>query len=90
MTTINNTDEEALIIVIGKIVDCAKEQGYFVTPNLGRIAKAKLRFFGIDSWHRCPCYPPTDTEHGCGTVACSKQIEEDGVCHCNLFKKTVE
>ena len=90
MTTINNTDEEALNIVIGKIVDCAKEHGYFVTPNLSRIAKAKLRFFGVDSWHRCPCYPPTDTEHGCGTVACSKQIEEDGVCHCNLFKKTVE
>jgi len=83
-------DEKDLNTIIENIHKCANEMGYIITPNIARIAKAKLRFFGIDSWHRCPCYPPTDTEHGCGTVACSKQIEEDGVCHCNLFKKTVE
>ena len=44
-----------LNIIVGKITDCAKVNGYFVTPNLTRIAKAKLRFFGVDSWHRCPC-----------------------------------
>lgn len=87
MTNINDND---LNIIVGKITDCAKVNGYFVTPNLTRIAKAKLRFFGVDSWHRCPCYPPTDTEHGCGTVACAKQIDDDGICHCNLFKKTAE
>lgn len=64
----------------------AKMFGWDVTENLNRITKAKLRFFGIDGWHKCPCYKPTETQYGCGTKACREQIERDGICHCNLFK----
>ena len=52
-----------------------------------RIAKAKSIFFGIGHWEKCPCYPPEDTEHGCGTKACSDTIELEGKCHCNLYLK---
>jgi len=69
------------------IVEMADKNGWKVSNNLERIAKAKNRFFGLAEWHRCPCYPPSDTIHGCGTEACSKQIEDDGKCHCNLYLK---
>jgi ferredoxin-thioredoxin reductase catalytic subunit len=69
------------------IVEMAEKNGWKVSSNLERIAKAKNRFFGLAEWHRCPCYPPSDTIHGCGTEACGKQIEDDGKCHCNLYLK---
>lgn len=58
-----------------------------VTENIDKIAKAKLRFFGVDEWHRCPCYSKEDTEHGCGKPACLETIKQDGICHCRLFTK---
>lgn len=58
---------------------------WIISNNITRIAKAKLRFFGLTEWHRCPCYPPDDTIHGCGTEACAEQIKTDGKCHCNLY-----
>ena len=80
------TDEQ-VAIVEQKIVDMAKENNWDVTKNVTRISKAKLRFFGMDGWGRCPCYPPDDTIHGCGTEACTIEIEEHGKCHCNLYLK---
>lgn len=80
-----NEDQVAMVEV--NIVNMAKENNWEVTKNLTRISKAKLRFFGMDGWHRCPCYPPDDTIHGCGTEACAKEIEADGKCHCNLYLK---
>lgn len=68
------------------IREIAKEFNWDVTENLARIVKAKLMFFGIDEWYRCPCYKPTETQYGCGTKACREQIERDGICHCNLYK----
>lgn len=72
--------------IIENIKTCAKENGFKLTNNVERIAKAKLRFFG-EEWSKCPCYPPEDTIHGCGTDACNKDIEESGKCHCRLYER---
>lgn len=80
--------EDIVNIITQNITNCAKANDYRITANITRIAKAKARFFGVDKWNRCPCYPPDDTEHGCGSVACDKQIKESGICHCNLFTKS--
>lgn len=55
--------------------------------TISRIAKAKERFFGESEWVRCPCYPPDDTIHGCGTPACADDIMNEGICHCNLYMR---
>lgn len=74
-----------------KIMALSKEKCYNVNEKtLPRIAKAKERFFGLAEWHRCPCYPPTDTIHGCGTEACAEDIMKEGVCHCNLYLRRDE
>lgn len=73
--------------IINNIETCANNNSFKVTKNVERIAKAKLRFFGLDNWSKCPCYPPEDTIHGCGTEACNKMVENDGICHCRLYEK---
>jgi len=78
---------EELQIIEQNIEQMAQDNGWVISNNAQRIAKAKLRFFGVDQWQRCPCYPPDDTEHGCGTEACTKDIETSGKCHCNLYLK---
>lgn len=55
--------------------------------NLSKIANAKCRFFGEEDWSKCPCYPPEDNTHGCGSAACCQEITKNGICHCNLFMK---
>lgn len=63
----------------------AEENGYDLTKNVEAIAKAKLRFFGVENWRKCPCV--RDDEHACISAQCKLDIENDGVCHCNLYKK---
>lgn len=63
----------------------AKDNGYDLTKNVEAIAKAKLRFFGVENWRKCPCV--RDDEHACISRQCKLDIENDGVCHCNLYKK---
>ena len=58
--------------------------------NLPKIADAKRRFFGEEDWSKCPCYPPEDNTHGCGSAACCQEITKNGICHCNLFMKDEE
>lgn len=68
------------------IRELASKSGWFVNEKtIARISKAKERFFGEDDWKKCPCYPPDDTIHGCGSKACSDDIRNNGMCHCNLF-----
>lgn len=63
-------------------------EGWTVNEKtVARIAKAKERFFGEADWKRCPCYPPDDTIHGCGTKACGDYIMTEGICHCNLYMR---
>ena len=79
-------DEKAK--VVEEIKKLAKENNFGLTDNAERIAGAKLRFFGIDDWKKCPCV--NDGEHACISPKCREQIENEGVCHCNLFKKNKE
>lgn len=69
------------------IKEIAVKNNWDLTSNVHNIAKAKCRMFGLDNWKKCPCYPKEDNIHGCETKACTQMIEEDGICHCNLFKK---
>lgn len=78
---------EDLDIIKDNIRKEAEENNLNVTENIEKIAKAKLRFFGVDEWYRCPCYSKEDTEHGCGKEACLETIEKDGICHCKLYTK---
>lgn len=70
-----------------KLAFHASCSGYKVTDNLHKIARAKVRFFGIENIWKCPCFPPEDTEHGCQSKACAKEIATQGICHCKLYKK---
>lgn len=80
-------DEAQLTQIELNITNIAKENNWGLTKNVTRISKAKLRFFGMDGWSRCPCYPPDDVIHGCGTDACTDEINQHGKCHCNLYLK---
>jgi hypothetical protein len=80
-TEITEENIQKLVAEFQKIAD---EKGYQLTDNAVRIAKAKLRFFGIDDWRQCPC--AQDGQHACLSDCCKEQIETKGVCHCNLFK----
>ena len=55
-----------------------------LTDNVDRIIKAKLRFFGIDNWSKCPCVQ--DGQHACISETCKQQILNKGICHCSLMK----
>ena len=55
--------ETELEILVANIIECAKENNYEVGENVMRIARAKIKFFGVDNSKKCPCYPPSDTEH---------------------------
>lgn len=67
------------------IVKMAEQNGYELTGNVEAIAKAKYRFFGVNDWRNCPCVK--DGEHSCISKQCHIDIEKDGVCHCNLYKR---
>lgn len=67
------------------IVKMAEQNGYDLTKNVEAIAKAKHRFFGVANWKKCPCVQ--DDEHACISKQCHIDIEKDGVCHCNLYKR---
>ena len=74
-------------VIEDNIKAIAQEEGYKLSDNVSKIAKAKLMMKGLDNWHLCPCYPADDIEHGCGTELCKQEIERDGVCHCHLYNK---
>ena len=72
-------------IILENIKECAREHSYGLTPFAERIAAAKLRFFGVENWRNCPCV--RDGLHSWISDVCKGDIEHDGVCHCNLYKK---
>ena len=63
----------------------AKEHGYELSGNLESIAKAKLRFFGLENLRLCPC--DRNSDRACVSEHCKQDIEKDGICHCSLMKK---
>lgn len=62
----------------------ATMNGYDLTEYAPKIARAKLKFFGVDKWFKCPCDP--DSDRSCISEHCHKDIKEFGHCHCNCFK----
>ena len=68
-----------------KIRKTAERNNLELTDNLDRIAKAKLMFFGTKLWVKCPCDPESD--RACISKHCRQDIENDGLCHCQLYKK---
>ncbi|MBE6453592.1 MAG: hypothetical protein E7017_01735 [Alphaproteobacteria bacterium] len=71
--------------IIEKIKNAAKSNGYQLTDNVEKIARAKNAFFGSTKWARCPCDPESD--RACISKRCRQDIADHGVCHCNLYKK---
>ena len=63
----------------------AEQEGYEVTDNAPKIAKVKERFFGVEHWKRCPCDP--DSDRFCISEHCKRDIQQNGVCHCNAYRK---
>ncbi|MBQ0113379.1 MAG: hypothetical protein KBT03_09640 [Bacteroidales bacterium] len=74
-----------LELVKESLMTIGHREGYSVTKNLEAIAKAKLRFFGVGDFRRCPCSPKSD--RSCISETCQKEIQENGVCHCHLFER---
>ena len=71
--------------IVEKFKALAAKNNYTLTDNANKIAKAKLMFFGDKQWAKCPCVQ--DGKHACISPLCKQHIEEEGICHCNLFKK---
>lgn len=79
-----NNDNDVQTI-INYIQNEAAKNNLKINDNCEKIAKIKLKFFGVDNWRKCPCYGSDDQIHGCGTTACLDEINKNGICHCKLF-----
>ena len=55
-----------------------------LTENSQKILNAK-NLLGIGIY--CPCQS-YDKSAYCGSPKCLKEIKENGVCHCGIFKKS--
>ena len=64
----------------------AEEQGYELTPTAEKVARFMERQhipLGV-----CPCAKDVPAPYrGCVGIICQKEIEENGVCHCNVYRK---
>lgn len=72
--------------IIKKLEKIASTRNLVLTDKADRIVKAKAMLFEKDKWIYCPCASEDKTRY-CGSSACLKQIQEDGVCHCGLFRR---
>lgn len=83
----NTISEEEQILE--KMKEICTSKGFFYTENSKKIARAKKALFGMDEWYRCPC----DSKNGerfCISSQCQKDIQENGICHCNCYRKEKE
>lgn len=62
----------------------AEEAGVDTTEYTERIAKARIRMH-MDITV-CPC-AADDTDRGCISAKCLREIKETGMCHCHAFKR---
>lgn len=62
----------------------AKENDVEPTENLPKIAKVRERL-GIEI-NICPC-ARDDMDRGCISAKCLREIKENGICHCNCFRR---
>lgn len=77
--------QEDLELIKEKIRQTAEKNNLDLTDNLDKIAKAKCIFFGTKLWMKCPCDP--DSDRACISKHCKQDIENNGICHCGLYKK---
>lgn len=62
----------------------ALEKGVECTENLPKIVRARgIMKIGIDV---CPC-SAEDTDRGCISEKCLKEIMENGICHCRCYRR---
>ncbi len=57
-----------------------------ISDKVDKIVNAKTI---LDVGFRCPCCPD-DREMACISKKCYNEIQQNGVCHCGLFKKKYE
>lgn len=62
----------------------AEENGYELTENAEKIAKFRERT-GLPIFD-CPC-DRGNPYRGCIGSLCRKEIEENGICHCQAYRK---
>lgn len=70
--------------ILDKMKETCAAHNLYPTPNIEKIARAKMMMFGEHEWHRCPC-DGNNPQRSCLSDLCRKDIEEKGVCHCNCY-----
>lgn len=68
--------------MIEAMLKLAEKYNVKPTENLPKIANARVRM-GLPITV-CPC-SAKDTDRGCISPKCLKEIQEDGICHCHCF-----
>lgn len=66
-----------------KMLEKAKERGVYPNKNTQKIANFRIRS-GLPI-EKCPCDPNSD--RGCISDRCYKEIQENGICHCKCFER---
>ena len=79
-----NTQEEMTIHMLADMMRAAKEAGVELTENTEKIARARVRM-GLPITV-CPC-ASSDTDRGCISPKCLKEINEANICHCSAFRR---
>ena len=72
------------ISVYDEMKQIAEEQGYELTPTAEKVAKFRERTHQPISI--CPC-DPKNPYRGCVGSACRVEIENDGICKCQAYRK---
>lgn len=72
--------------ILAEMKVIAEENGVELTENAEKIASFRART-GL-SMNLCPC-DKTNPYRGCIGSLCMKEIEEENICHCQCFKKSV-
>lgn len=72
--------------ILAEMKVIAEENGVELTENAEKIASFRART-GLPM-NLCPC-DKSNPYRGCIGSLCMKEIEEDGICHCQCFKKSV-
>lgn len=79
--------DEQVAEMIKEMTIRAALAGVDPTENLDKIAKARVRMHMDISV--CPCHSK-DTDRGCISSKCLREINEEGICHCTAFKKKTQ
>lgn len=66
------------------MLELAKKHGVEPTEFLPKIAKVREKL-GIEL-SICPC-ARDDSDRGCISAKCLREIEEQGHCHCNAYRR---